>query len=643
LSCGYSACHWCHVMERESFEDLEIAALMNEYFVNIKVDREERPDIDQIYQQAVQLIARHGGWPLTVFLDHDRRPFYGGTYYPPVSMYGRPGFSDILEAVHRKWVEEREQIREAGAELTKYLRSESEIANQAEIPEESFPEKAAAELYRYADTTNGGFDGAPKFPNPTLLNLLLNIGGSKEGSSELSHVLFTLRRMARGGIYDQLGGGFHRYSTDHYWLAPHFEKMLYDNAQLLRLYSIGYQLTGAEEYRQVAQETAEYVRREMTAPEGGFYATQDADSEGEEGKYFLWRMDEIREALDQDEARLIIDYYGVTEGGNFEGKNILNRLHDFEGQGFDCSTSARLKQAREKLLKIREARAKPFRDEKVITGWNGLMISGLAVCYQAFQNDADYQAARRGAGFILKKSRLTDGGLARIYKDNKAYGEALLDDYAFLAQGLLDLYEADFDGEWLARSIELTEIAINRFGAGNGRYYLTSEKEGELVSRPLSGPDQAIPSGVAVQAENLLKLAAYTGRNQFWEEAGRIFSAYSGEMQHNSWGYAGLISAFDGFQQGIKEFTFVYDGKEPPELLVRLRRNFQPHRILAWAGEGFDLKDHPAKALFEGREPVNCKPTCYVCINQSCLPPVTEWEELERLGLVKEVGSAISK
>lgn len=642
LSCGYSACHWCHVMERESFVDTEIAALMNQYFVNIKVDREERPDIDQIYQQAVQLVARHGGWPLTVFLDHDRRPFFGGTYYPPVSMYGRPGFPDILEAVHRKWVEEREQLQGVGAELAEFLQNESGIANRTEIPGKDFPEQALSELYRYADTTNGGFDGAPKFPNPTLLRLFLNVGSRKEDSRELSHVLYTLKRMARGGIYDQLGGGFHRYSTDQYWLAPHFEKMLYDNAQLLKLYSIGYQLTGEEEYRHIVQDTAEYVRREMTAAEGGFYATQDADSEGEEGKYFLWSMDEIREALDQDEARLIIDYYGVTEEGNFEGKNILNRLHS-ESPNLDDSGLAKLKGAQAKLLKIREARVRPFRDEKVITSWNGLIISGLAVCYQVFQNDADYQAARRGADFILKTSRLGDGGLARIYKDDKGYGEAFLDDYAFLAQGLLDLYEADFNGEWLARSIELTETAISRFGGGNGRYYLTPEKDGELVSRPLSGPDQAIPSGVGVQAENLLKLAAYTGRNEFWEEAGRIFSAYSGEMQHNSWGYAGLISAFDGFQQGLKEFTFVSEEKFIPELLVRLRRKFLPHRILAWTEGLQNLKDHPARALFEGRESINEKPTCYICINRSCLPPVTEWEDLERVGLDSAVLSVTTK
>jgi uncharacterized protein YyaL (SSP411 family) len=627
LSCGYSACHWCHVMERESFEDPKIAALMNRYFVNIKVDREERPDLDQIYQQAVQMITGHGGWPLTVFLDHEKRPFYGGTYFPPVAMYGRPGFLDILEAVHRKWVEEREQIHEAGEELTKYLQNEPGKTHQAGIPED-LPEKAISELYRYADTSNGGFNDAPKFPNPNLLQLLINVGSRCEESRVLEHCLFTLDRMACGGIYDQLGGGFHRYSTDSIWLVPHFEKMLYDNGQLLRLYSIGYQLTGNQVYKRVVEETTEYVRREMTAPEGGFYATQDADSEGEEGKYFLWTPKQVKEFLDEDEARLIIEYYGISQGGNFEGKNILNRLHEPDGQKMD--DEAKLKASRERLLMIREKRVKPFRDEKVITSWNGLMISGLAISFQVFQNPADLETARQGANFILKSSRLANGDLARVYKDGKAYGGAFLDDYAFLAKGLLDLYEADFDSNWLIQSVELTEVAISKFGNRNGLYYLTPENGTPLVTRPLSGPDQAIPSGIAVHAENLLKLAAYTGNFEFREEAEGIFKAYSSEMRHNSWGYAGLISALDMYLQGIKEFVFVSVDNNPPDILLKLRLMFLPYRIIGWKGAGEELKSHPAGVLFEGREPVKGRPTCYVCINQSCLPPMTKWEELEK-------------
>ncbi|NLW48239.1 MAG: thioredoxin domain-containing protein [Firmicutes bacterium] len=630
LSCGYSACHWCHVMERESFEDPEIAGLMNQYFVNIKVDREERPDLDQIYQQAVQMITGHGGWPLTAFLDHNKRPFYGGTYYPPVSMYGRPGLPDILEAIHRKWIKERDQIHEAGEKLTEYLQTEAGKTHQAGIPED-LPEKAVSELYRYADTNNGGFNNAPKFPNPNLLQLLINVGSRRGASRELEHCLFTLDRMARGGIYDQLGGGFHRYSTDSIWLIPHFEKMLYDNAQLLKLYSVGYQLTGDQEYRRIVKETTEYTRREMTAPEGGFYATQDADSEGDEGKYFLWTPQQIQEALDEDQARLIIEYYGISQEGNFEGKNILNRLPESDDWKINAEDLAKLKTAREKLLRIREERVKPFRDEKVITSWNGLMISGLAISFQVFEDRADYETARRGANFILKSSRLTNGDLARVYKDGKAYGEAFLDDYAFLARGLLDLYEADFDSNWLTRSMELTEEAIDRFRNRNGLYYLTSENGSELISRPFSGVDQAIPSGVAIHTENLLKLAAYTGKKEFREEAGGIFKAYSKEMSHNSWGYAALISALDMYLQGIKEFVFVSDESNPPEILVGLRRKFLPYRIIGWKGAGEELKKHPAGVLFEGREPVNGEPTCYVCINQSCLPPLTKGEELEKV------------
>ena len=631
LSCGYSACHWCHVMERESFEDPEIAALMNRYFINIKVDREERPDLDQIYQQAVQMITGHGGWPLTVFLDHDKRPFYGGTYYPPVSMYGRPGFPDVLKVIRRKWTEKREQIREAGLELAEFLQRESRLVNRTEIPGEDFPEQAVSALYTYADTTNGGFNGAPKFPNPSLLRLFLNVGSRSEDSRELNHVLFTLKRMARGGIYDQLGGGFHRYSTDEHWLAPHFEKMLYDNAQLLQLYSIGYQLTGAEELRQVARETAEYVRREMTAAEGGFYSTQDADSEGEEGRYFLWTSKQLKEVLKEDEARLIIEYYGISQRGNFEGKNILNRLHERDDLKMDEEVLTKLKSAREKLLEIREKRSKPFRDEKVITGWNGLMISGLATSFQAFQNPADYESARRGAKFILKFNRLNNGDLARIYKDGKAYGGAFLDDYAFLTKGLLDLYEADFDSDWLSWGVEFTNQVVNRFGNGNGLYYLTSENGSELISRPLSGSDQAIPGGVAIHAENLLRLTVFTGRTEFREEAARIFKAYSDEMKDNNWGYAGLIGALDMFRQGIKEFVFVSEGRDLPEILMKLRRKYLPYRIIAWNGGRGNLKGDPAGALFEGRTPINEKPTCYICINQSCLPPTTEWEELEKI------------
>ena len=500
LSCGYSACHWCHVMERESFENEEIAGLMNRYFINIKVDREERPDIDQIYQHAVQAMNGQGGWPLTVFLDHGKRPFFGGTYFPPVSKYGRISFPELLQAIHAKWAGERDKIDDAARSLTDFMDSgainagiKGDLAGDGNLPGPDLAVKAIDELSGLVDRRNGGFDGAPKFPNPGLLQLLLRVGIHHGKQAEADLAVFSLRQMARGGIYDQLGGGFHRYSTDARWLAPHFEKMLYDNAQLLKLYTMAYQLTGDEEFKNVIQATADYLRREMTAPEGGFYATQDADSEGEEGKHYLWTEDEIKERLEPDLARVFCDYYRISPEGNFEGRNILNRLdNNPEDEALWAAPENRrkLSQAKSILFAAREERVKPFRDEKVITSWNGLMIGAYAYTYQVTANPLDYRSARKAAEFVLQSVWLPDGGLARIYKDGQAKISALLDDYAFLAAGLISLYEADFNETWLDQSLRLTREAIRRFGTEQGRYYLTEETGEDLITRPLSGHDR---------------------------------------------------------------------------------------------------------------------------------------------------------
>jgi uncharacterized protein YyaL (SSP411 family) len=635
LSCGYSACHWCHVMERESFENPEIAELMNQYFVNIKVDREERPDIDQLYQQAVQMITGQGGWPLTVFLDHERKPFFGGTYFPPTPMYGRSSFPQILQAVYEKWQYQREDISKATTEILSYLQPTTGALTQEGVAAPELPLKSVLDLSQAIDLKNGGFGNAPKFPNPVLLQLFLKVGTTHNQSTLQEHVLFTLKQMAKGGIYDQLGGGFHRYSTDAKWLVPHFEKMLYDNAQLVKVYTIGYQLKGFEGFKDIVTATIDYISREMTSPEGGFYTTQDADSEGIEGKYFVWDLQEVKQVLDPEEAQLIIDYYHLTEQGNFEGKNILNLLSEpsesFENLGSNPELKEKLRLAKEKMFVAREKRGKPFRDEKIITSWNGLMIGSLAYAYQVFQRESDYRLARRAGEFIFNSVRLSDGHLGRIYKDGQAKIDAMLDDYAFFAQGLIDLYEADFDEGWLQKSLELTETVIVNFTSGDGYYYVTTSAN-NLLTRPLSGDDQAIPSGVAVHCENLLKLAAFTGKKDLFKEAEKILAAYSREMGKEKWGHAGLISALDLYYKGFNEFTFISEGTELPVILTKLRQSYIPYRILAWRNNPDQhLASHPAKQLFQDRETIHGEPTCYTCLQNSCLPPVTNWEELNAI------------
>ncbi len=635
LSCGYSACHWCHVMERESFEDPEIAKLMNDNFINIKVDREERPDIDHLYQQAVGAITGQGGWPLTVFLDSEQRPFFGGTYFPPAPMYGRSSFPELLKLVHDKWQNQKNDIDEASRELNHFLQPGKEAADTGEMPGKEYSLKAAYQLYRAIDPVNGGFGKAPKFPNVPLLLLFVRLGKEHQRSDLVQHVRFTLEQMAKGGIYDHLGGGFHRYSTDEKWLVPHFEKMLYDNAQLLRIYTVGYQLTENEEFRDVVNQTADYIRREMTSPEGGFYATQDADSEGLEGKFFIWKLPEIREILGGRLADLFIDYYGLSEKGNFEGANILNLLEDPSSPERRANVrenpdwKQKINYGREMLFKARETRLKPFRDEKIITGWNGLMIGALAYAHQIFGRNEDYQGAK-AAGEFIWNSLNSSQGLQRIYKNGVAKVEAILDDYSFLAEGFLDLYETDFDGIWLSRSLELTQKAIRNFGGNDGHYYMNAEA-GTLFTRPLSGEDQAIPSGVSVHCENLIRLGVLTGHNNFLQEAERILRAYREAMQQEIWAHAGLIGALDRYYQGTKEFTFISEGTVMPEILTRLRGSYIPYRILAWHNSHQDLTSHPAKELFLDRPMVTGKPTCYPCLANRCLEPVTDWQTLHKI------------
>ncbi|HEY4387069.1 MAG TPA: thioredoxin domain-containing protein, partial [Ktedonobacteraceae bacterium] len=528
LSIGYSACHWCHVMAHESFENEQIAALMNQEYVSIKVDREERPDIDGIYMQAVQAITHQGGWPMTMFLMPDGRPFYGGTYFPPKDrQYGAqmmPGFPRVLLTMANAYREQHAELEEQAESLANFLRQGSSAPLKAraarqgtEAPAVEMLVQASQSIISEFDERHGGFGLAPKFPNTMSLEFLLRMHLHQQrgeisseireatAHSELEVVESSLRHMAEGGIYDQLGGGFHRYSVDAHWLIPHFEKMLYDNALLSRLYLHTYVVTGEPFYRRIAEETLDYVVREMLSPEGGFYSTQDADSEGKEGKFFVWTPREVEQILPPEISRTFMRYYDVSAMGNFEGKNILHvsqseqELAEVEDISLEV-LRARLKQGRELLFQAREQRIKPGRDEKILTSWNGLMLRSFAEAAR-YLNRPDYlQVAQRNATFLLAAMR-QNGRLLRTYKDGRAHLNGYLEDYAFLADGLLALYEASFDPRWFREARELMDQAIVLFAdEQHGGFFDTGKDHETLVSRPKDIMDNAIPAGNSIAA-----------------------------------------------------------------------------------------------------------------------------------------------
>ena len=656
LSVGYSACHWCHVMERESFEDEEIAATMNKHFISIKVDREERPDIDGIYMQAVQALTHQGGWPMTVFLMPDGRPFYGGTYFPPRDRhYGPqtlPGFERVLLTMAELYATQRKDVEEQAEQLARYLRQQSGVPLRS-LRGAPAPEKvslnllvgAARELASEFDGTRGGFGGAPKFPNTMALEFLLRLhlhrlrGELSEpvNPTELEMLEMTLRRMAHGGIYDQLGGGFHRYSVDDEWLVPHFEKMLYDNALLSRLYLHVYLVTGEAFCQRVATQTLDYIVREMTSPEGGFYSTQDADSEGEEGKFFLWTPAEVEKLLPARDAQLFMLYYDVSERGNFEGKNILRVAKKAaviaESAGVsEEELKAALQRGRDALFAAREQRVRPARDEKILTAWNGLMLRSFAEAARHLQR-ADYlQVAQRNAAFLLRElSR--DGRLLRTYKDGRAHLNGYLEDYLFLADGLLALYEADFETRWFREARRLVDEAIQLFAdEQNGGFFDTGSDHETLLSRPKDIMDNATPAGNSVAADVLLRLAAWTGEEDYRRRADDYLRPLSELMLKlpQSFGYA--LGALDFALSPAREIAIAGDAGQQgtQSLLAVVNRRYLPNSVLACAG--------PANAeaarnipLLADRPLKDGQPCAYVCQNFACQAPVTTGEELEKL------------
>ncbi|MDQ2715192.1 MAG: thioredoxin domain-containing protein [Chloroflexota bacterium] len=656
LSVGYSACHWCHVMERESFENEEIAEIMNTHFVSIKVDREERPDIDSIYMQAVQAMTQQGGWPMTVFLTPDGRPFYGGTYFPPADRrYGpqqvMPGFPRILLSVADAYQNHREDVEEQAEQLADYLKQRSGAPRRREsepMGGQSLDmlSQASQALSSDFDAVNGGFGHAPKFPNTMGLEFLLRVhqhrltGGisTQAAQSELEIVEASLRHMANGGIYDHLGGGFHRYSVDAQWLVPHFEKMLYDNALLSRIYQNAYLVTGATFYRHIVEETLDYVVREMTSPEGGFYSTQDADSEGEEGKFFVWTAAQIESALPGEDGALFMLYYGVTAGGNFEGQNILNvpepdaqRVADKAQVSLERLQEA-LTRGRETLFALREQRVKPARDEKILTSWNGLMLRSFAEAARHLGR-ADYlQVATRNAEFLLRELRRA-GRMLRTYKDGRGRLNGYLEDYVFLADGLLALYEASFDARWFAEARSLLDEAIRLFAdAENGGFFDTGSDHEELLSRPKDVMDNATPAGNSVAAAVLLRLGAFTGEESYRQRADDYLRSISAAMVQYPQAFGHVLGALDFALSPVKELAVIGDPQNAGTLplLDEVNRRYLPNSVIACAAADAPEAGQAIPLLAE-RPQKDGEATAYVCQNFACLAPVNTAEDLAAL------------
>ena len=655
LSVGYSACHWCHVMAHESFENEQIAALMNQHFVSIKVDREERPDIDGIYMQALQAMTRQGGWPMTMFLLPDGRPFYGGTYFPPDDRrYGSqtmPGFPRTLLSVANAYENHRQEIEEQATQIADYLhqRSDAPIRRPTSNIAPSTTtldmlNDATNVLAREFDEQNGGFGNEPKFPHPDALEFLLHMHlhrlkgeiSTPAQLPELEMVEVTLRAMANGGIYDQLGGGFHRYSVDEEWLVPHFEKMLYDNALLSSAYLHTYLATGIPFYRRIAEETLDYIVHEMTSPEGGFYSTQDADSEGVEGKFFLWTPEQIRAVLSPEDAAVFMPYYDVTGRGNFEGKSILHvqpRARDEEESVVsDDTLEETLKRCRAQLFEVREQRIKPGRDEKILTSWNGLMLRSFAEAAR-YLGRADYlQVAERNAEFLLTKLR-KDGRLLRTYKDGNARLNGYLEDYAFLADGLLALYEATFDVTWFDEARTLADAAITLFAdEQNGGFFDTGSDHETLISRPKEIMDNAIPAGNSVIHAVLLRLAAFTGETGYRTRAEEYLQPLTPALIQHPQAFGRLLCALDFALSASKEIAIIGNTnvEETNALLAIVNRQYLPNSVLA-SSKVDDTRATQTIALLADRPLKDEQATVYVCRNFACQAPVNTAEELRGL------------
>ena len=631
LSIGYAACHWCHVMEHESFEDPETARVLNESFVSIKVDREERPDLDSIYMNAVTAMTGQGGWPMSVFLTPEGEPFYGGTYFPPVRRYGMPAFREILAAVTKAWENEAEAIRKTGQDLANHLREASTWgAEPGAAFRASTPEQATTALIQTYDWKQGGWGKAPRFPQPMTLEFLM-MQATRGNTRALDAVTHNLSVMSRGGMYDVIGGGFHRYSVDDLWLVPHFEKMLYDNAQLALAYLHAHLLTGRADFRHICTETLDFVLREMTDPQGGFYSSLDADSEGEEGKYYVWTERELEGVLNEDDHNLLHQVYPFPENGNFEGKTILQRQSDLPelaetlGMSEEILTT-RLSGVHRTLYELRERRVRPGTDDKVLVSWNALALRALAEAARYLKRNDYLIAARKNADFLLT-SMYRDGRLLRAWRSGDARHNAYLEDYAGLILALLALYQTDPDPRWYRSAVELAEAMQAGFRDPKGGFFDTRHDHGELLTRPKDIQDNATPSGNALAANALLQLAALDERPEWQDQAEAMLSILQDLMVRHPTGFAMWLQAADFAAGPVRQIAIIGPTDDPGTraLMDAVWQAYRPRTVIAQSAAEVG---NEGPGLLHERGMIQGKPSAYVCQGFTCNLPVNEVEGL---------------
>jgi uncharacterized protein len=630
LSIGYSSCHWCHVMEHESFENEEIAKIMNEHFVSIKVDREERPDLDDIYQKVCQMATGQGGWPLSVFLTPDQKPFYVGTYFPVLDSYGRPGFGSILLQLAQAWKEKPSDVKKAAANFMETLQKADLVTTPTKV-ERALLDEAAVNLLSIADNTFGGFGSAPKFPNASNLSFLLRYGKISNISKFREFVFKTLNKMAKGGIFDQVGGGFHRYSTDARWLVPHFEKMLYDNALLPMVYAEAYQITKDAFYLRVIKKTLDFVLREMRSTQGGFYSAFDADSEGEEGKFYVWKKQEIKKLLGKD-ADVFCLYYDVTDGGNFEGNTILNNNVNPSTVAFQFGLSVDdvnniVAAGEQTLLSARSTRIRPGLDDKVLTSWNALMVSALARGYRV-TDDVSYLEAAEACVEFIRKNLIVDDILLHTYKDGQAKIRGYLDDYAYFISSLLDVFESSPKPEYLELAKDLSTHLIQHFwDPTHNSFYFTADDHERLIIRPKNNYDLAMPSGNSVAANALLRLYHLTQTREFLTISTKIMESFCTMAAENPFGFGYLLNTIYLYLQTPTEITVLGDDKTIYDLVTK---RFLPESILVVVRNEDSLQPLSKYAFFAGKE-FQKHTSVFVCKNFSCSLPLTTIPEIERL------------